>query len=204
MVKRRLAGSSLQLSPAYRRWPKHVDAHALERIGGFDIIWTDDLAEHLAFDDDLLTVSLYHHVATPTLTLHSEHLSAELLNETLSSLALLLPCRSQTANWFKRSAKVALQHGHVIDESAPELPKCSLGYNLKDYTHWGYRLSVIVEAYDKTQPKGALQLWYDRRSKVEWFTFWVAVLVLLLTITFGLIQSVTGILQVYVAYHPHR
>jgi hypothetical protein len=34
---------------------------------------------------------------------------------------------------------------------------------------------------------------------VQWYTFWVAALVLGLTIVFGLIQCVEGALQVYLA-----
>jgi hypothetical protein len=47
-----------------------------------------------------------------------------------------------------------------------------------------------------------LQFWYDRRNKVQWYTFWIAVLILCLTVFFGLVQSIEGALQVYKAYHP--
>ena len=46
------------------------------------------------------------------------------------------------------------------------------------------------------------QWWNDRRNGVQWYTFWVAVLVLILTIVFGMAQTVEGALQVYKAYHP--
>ena len=41
--------------------------------------------------------------------------------------------------------------------------------------------------------------WYDDRKKVQWYTFWVAALVLLLTIVFGLVQSVSGVVQAWAA-----
>ncbi|KAF2176242.1 hypothetical protein K469DRAFT_723301 [Zopfia rhizophila CBS 207.26] len=44
------------------------------------------------------------------------------------------------------------------------------------------------------------RLWFDKRNGVQWSTFWVAVLVLVITIMFGVIQSVTSILQVYLSY----
>ena len=67
------------------------------------------------------------------------------------------------------------------------------------YRHWGERLEIIVEAYNKSEPKTLSQGWNDRRNKVQWYTFWIAALILLLTIVFGFIQSITGILQVYYA-----
>ena len=70
---------------------------------------------------------------------------------------------------------------------------------LEDYHFWRERLETIVEAYDSSEPKALPQWWNDRRNKVQWYTFWTAVLILLLTIVFGLIQSITGILQVYYA-----
>ena len=67
------------------------------------------------------------------------------------------------------------------------------------YKYWSERLEIIVEAYNKSEPKALPQWWNDRRNKVQWYTFWTAALILLLTIVFGFIQSITGILQVYFA-----
>jgi hypothetical protein len=58
---------------------------------------------------------------------------------------------------------------------------------------------VLEAAFDKSEPATLYQWWYDRRKRREWATFWVAFLVLVLTILFGLIQSITGILQAYAA-----
>lgn len=53
-----------------RRYPqasqarKHIrilNVYNLERIGGFSIQWTDNLAEHLMFEDN--TIYLFHHVS---------------------------------------------------------------------------------------------------------------------------------------------
>jgi hypothetical protein len=46
------------------------------------------------------------------------------------------------------------------------------------------------------------QWWYDRRRRVQWYTFWVAALVLFLTVFFGLIQCVEGGLQAWKAFNP--
>jgi hypothetical protein len=44
----------------------------------------------------------------------------------------------------------------------------------------------------------------DRRRKVQWATFWVTALVLILPLFFGAVQSVEGVLQVYRGYHQGR
>ena len=45
------------------RIPNSFNAYSLERIGGLEIIWTDHLPDHLMLNDDLCTVSLYHHAS---------------------------------------------------------------------------------------------------------------------------------------------
>lgn len=43
------------------RWPQSLNLYNLERIGGFEIVWTDHLADHLFLDEDLGTIKIYHH-----------------------------------------------------------------------------------------------------------------------------------------------
>jgi ABC-type Fe3+ transport system permease subunit len=43
-------------------------------------------------------------------------------------------------------------------------------------------------------------LFNDRRNVLAWYTFWFAVLVVVLTIVFGMISSVTACLQTRYAY----
>lgn len=45
------------------RWSKMLNAYNLNRIGGFTIHWTSNLADHLLFDDDLEIIYLYHHAS---------------------------------------------------------------------------------------------------------------------------------------------
>ena len=44
------------------RWPHALNLYNLEHIGGFEIVWTDHLADHLFLDEDLGTIKIYHHV----------------------------------------------------------------------------------------------------------------------------------------------
>ena len=43
------------------RWPHSLNLCNLNRIGGFEIVWTDHLADHLYLNEDLRTINIYHH-----------------------------------------------------------------------------------------------------------------------------------------------
>ena len=55
--------NSMKIERAFSDVPSSLNAHNLKFIGGFDIIWTDCLADHLMLNDDLGTISLYHHAS---------------------------------------------------------------------------------------------------------------------------------------------
>lgn len=74
---------------------------------------------------------------------------------------------------------------------------------LEHFRFWHDRLVLLKQVFDEARPKNIWQWWYDRRNGVQWYTFWVAILVLILTVFFGLVQSIEGALQVYKAFHPN-
>ena len=45
------------------QWTKSMNTVDLHQIGGFEIVWTDNLADHLLLNDDLEIISIYHHVS---------------------------------------------------------------------------------------------------------------------------------------------
>ena len=53
----------IKIERAFSSVPSSLNAHNLKFIGGFDIMWTDCLADHLILNDDLGTISLYHHAS---------------------------------------------------------------------------------------------------------------------------------------------
>ena len=53
----------MKIERAFSSVPSSLHAHNLKFIGGFDVIWTDCLADHLILNDDLDTISLYHHAS---------------------------------------------------------------------------------------------------------------------------------------------
>ena len=123
-------------------------------------------------------------------------LPKDLLEETNRSLALLLPrANTECKKWYQKQ----LKRYPNLDPTAGDLTMTPRDRELDSYIYWNERLEIIVEAYNKSEPKALPQWWNDRRNKVQWYTFWIAALILLLTIVFGFIQSITGILQVYFA-----
>jgi hypothetical protein len=73
---------------------------------------------------------------------------------------------------------------------------------MENFHFWHDRLIILKQIFDEAEPDTLTQWWHDRRKRVQWYTFWVAALVLALTIFFGLIQCIEGALQVYKAFNP--
>jgi hypothetical protein len=245
--------------PRLSQWPYSLNAYNLQRIGGFEIIWTDHLADHLYLNEDLGTINIYHHVQVTRGLLHTrspdQALPDRLIVETLQTLALLIPRANRDCKrWFE---SVHTKFAENIDQGAGDVELLHWARSPEKYKFWGQRLITIKMAYDDSEPKNLGQWWHDRRSKVQWYTFWgkyisesfligpndavsrttcvelrnayslscsvrrcvlqlqhqhrksaadsqsrlVAILVLILTIVFGLIQSITGVMQVYYAAH---
>lgn len=190
--------------PRLSQWPFSLNSFNLERIGGFELVWTDHLADHLYLNEDLGTISVYHHVQVLRGLLQAKSpnqaLPDRLLTETLQTLALIIPRANRDCkSWF---GKVHTKEGaENIDHGAGDVELLHWARSPEKYKFWGQRLITIKMAYDASEPKNLGQWWRDRRRRVEWYTFWVAVLVVFLTILFGLIQSITGVMQVYYAAH---
>ena len=117
------------------------------------------------------------------------------VRDTESTLHLLLrPNEVKSAKRNRRLAKKAradLELG-VGDEAS---------FDLKSYPFWGDRLAEVQRRYDAARPHGIRQWWYYRHNKPEWATLWIAIVVFVLTVFFGMISSVTGIMQTYAAFH---
>lgn len=136
-----------------------------------------------------------------------------LAQETLRTLALLFPqaefsrarsSKRKNTTWLKSLCeKYEKSSNCLVDRRLTRcgnLDRCH--HQVGNFKFWRDRLVILKQAYDEATPSTLGQWWHDRRNGVQWYTFWVAVLVLTLTIFFGLIQSIEGALQVYKAYHP--
>jgi hypothetical protein len=74
---------------------------------------------------------------------------------------------------------------------------------VQQFPYWRDRILLLRDAYDNAEPRDVKTWWYDKRNRFQRSTVLFAVIVLILTVLFGLIQSVTGIMQVYVAFRTN-
>ena len=124
-----------------------------------------------------------------------------LVEETLRTLALLFP-QSDPAirNWYRQ-----LPAPFSLD---PQLMLCGHlktdDRQIENFTYWHDRLVVLKQVFDEATPQTLSQWWHDRRNGVQWYTFWIAIVVLGFTLFFGLIQSIEGALQVYGTFHDEK
>jgi hypothetical protein len=130
-------------------------------------------------------------------------LPTDLVEETLQTLALLLPEHDRKVqHWFSaHEFKVEKRGKLVLDPFARECGQLKAEERQIDqFKYWHDRLVILKQVFDEAEPSNFTQWWRDRRRHVQWYTFWVAVLVLLLTVVFGLVQCIEGALQVWLAF----
>ena len=187
------------LSNSGIRFEKTFTACNLERIAGIKIRWTNNLADHLRMvDDDDKIVAIFHHASF--LGRQTSHLyPPSLIDETLRTLTLLFPSHDKPSKkWF-----ASLPSSPPIDQHLIRLGSLRLDdRQIETYQFWHDRLIILKQAFDEARPVKMSQWWHDRRNGYQWYTFWVAVFVLILTVFFGMVQSIEGAMQVWKAYHP--
>ncbi|KAI0523808.1 hypothetical protein F5B22DRAFT_417995 [Xylaria bambusicola] len=193
------SNGGVKLHPDNAQIGRIFTALNLTRIGGMRIEWTRNLADHLRLVDDDKTVSIFDCAAFLKFqrAVDNPLFPPAFVDETLRTLSLLLPQNdSRTASWL--AAQVAT---HDLD---PALAECgslnARARRFENFVYWHDRLVVLRQALDEARPQTLSQWWHDRRNGVQWYTFWVAILVFLVTIFFGLVQSVEGALQVYLSW----
>jgi hypothetical protein len=90
---------------------------------------------------------------------------------------------------------------HGLD---PNIVRCSAPRaherRFEEFYFWHDRLVILKQAYDESSPRELTRWWNDRRNPVQWYTFWIAIMVFATTVFFGLVQSVEGGLQVYLSW----
>jgi hypothetical protein len=122
-----------------------------------------------------------------------------MIEETLKTLALLFPKWDRpTRTWYTQEAAV-----RGLDMEAVNIDHLDTDQRqIEKFSYWHDRLVILKQGFDEARPSTLSQWWSDRRNGVQWYTFWIAVLVLVLTVFFGVVQSIEGALQVYKAFHP--
>ncbi|KAK0627598.1 hypothetical protein B0T14DRAFT_420955 [Immersiella caudata] len=188
-----------ELQPDNPRLGKLFTARNLSFIGGIKIKWTNNIVDHLLLSDDDQTVFVFHYSGFLQFQqgLESPLFSESFVKETLRTLALLFPQNdTKTRRWLQ--GQIA---EHKLD---PAVACCgnlrAQTRRFEQFSYWRDRLIILKQAFDESSPRGLRQWWNDRRNSVQWYTFWVAIWVFAMTVFFGLMQSVTGVLQVYLSW----
>ena len=184
----------------------------LERLSGISIIWTYSIEDHLLFDKDDRTLRVYmlkqvlqdhmlRQVLRPQLAPSQSTdvqigsqigiFPTDLVKEVLLSLHLLFP------NWDLETERYLQKADRTfITEMDLDTPRRLF---LADFHYWHDRIAnLITESH--SLPTSWKQLWTDRRNPLQFYTFWFAVIILILTVVFGIISSVTACMQTRYSY----
>ena len=180
--------------------PQSFTAAHLEQIAGIKVIWTSNLADHLLLKDDDTKLMLFHQVSI--LQLHKKSpttlLPEDLVDETIRSISLLIPPVFGEPNpWFQQQRKKSQEKGQIDAQAGVCERLNSSERQIGKFEYWRDRLVLLKRTFDDAEPRNISQLWWDDRKKTQWFTFWVAVLVFVMTVFFGIVQSVAGIVQAW-------
>ena len=117
----------------------------------------------------------------------------------MKTLALLFPQTDATSRkWLRKICKLNQLDSGLLKVGSLKADD----RQIERFHYWRDRLVVLKQVFDDAEPRGLSQWWYDRRRGVQWYTFWLAALILILAVVFGVIQSIEGALQVYKAFVP--
>jgi hypothetical protein len=193
-------------------------ARNINHISGIKIKWTENIVDHLLLTDDDQTLFVFHCVsflkhhqrcspsqpeALGTIISTNKNSFAEpifpdgLVGETLRTLTLLFPANDRKSRLWLRSLTSSDER---IDKDLLRVGSLrSHERRFENFSYWHDRLVILKQEFDDSTPRTLSQWWNDRRNSVQWYTFWVAILVFIMTVFFGVVQSVEGALQVYLS-----
>ncbi|KAK8044407.1 hypothetical protein PG993_004431 [Apiospora rasikravindrae] len=199
-------GVQHQLNPENAQISKMLTMLNLQKIGGMEIEWTRNLADHLRLIDDDRRILVFSCISF--LKFQHRHSASNIqslfpsgfLEETLRTFSLLFPQNdSASQKWLSSQIK---GRDHISLD--PALLHCGSLWiherRYENFKYWNNRLVILKQALDDARPQTMMQWWHDRRNGVQWYTFWVAILVFIVTIFFGIIQSLEGALQVWLSW----
>lgn len=113
------------------------------------------------------------------------------IDEYTKSMNLLFP------SWDLKTQRFLRKRDQTFGMEAPVDYPGSL--YLSDFHFWRDRLSILFTEFS-SPPPSMTQLYHDRRNVLQWYTFWFAVLIVGLTVIFGLISSITACLSTLFTY----
>lgn len=181
--------STTELSPVQKRLHPNFKAANMVSICRLNIRWTASLEDHLRLDREhnTLWIFAFRYYLEMAQTSASQRIAdvfpipAKLLDETNRTLDLLFP------SW-DRGTKRMMQR---LDLDFHRVHHRERVLDLKHFPFWRDRLLQLYEDVYLAPPEGWSQLWYDRRDPQKFWTFWVAFVVLGLTV----IGTIAALLQ---------
>lgn len=176
----------------HREFDEDFTATFLSSTCGIRLHWTNNLADHLKLNRKRRSISVYQHKVCLLHHLDSSEepiLPRPLLSETLDTFELLFPWHNKdTRSFLLENNKPIYGLGRCGRKRIP---------NIEHYVFWGHRLSDLLDVFEDP-PRNVWQLWRDQRNFNEWAAFWLALLVIVLTvvsIVAGMVSTVYSIKQ---------
>ncbi|KAJ4342289.1 hypothetical protein N0V87_001275 [Didymella glomerata] len=128
------------------------------------------------------------------------------LEETLRTLELLFPQDDKlTRKWLVREKK-SLRESRCLDMELLKLDRLKgQDRRFDKFEFWHDELMELRERFEQPGLTSLTQLWYDRRNRAQWITFWFGLVIAvatLLSLFLGIFQTGLGAMQVYKAYRP--
>ncbi|KAK2779408.1 hypothetical protein CKAH01_11331 [Colletotrichum kahawae] len=119
----------------------------------------------------------------------------EVIQETIDTLNYLYPWDSATRKLLRREGTDIDMHG-----SQDPIPDRR---SLRDFKY--YKPRMVDVAYEfLNPPKSWTTIWKDRRNPMQFWTFWLGLLIFFFTLGFGVAATVLAVLQLDVARHPPK
>jgi hypothetical protein len=184
--------------------PRDLCEKSLTRKAAIKLEYTSYLSDHLALVGKS-RLRIFRHASAIQQAAASSKDSPYppgFLEETERTLALLFdPADKGT---LKRTRRIQRRDAADLEAAMKSVVDLDERLDLRNYPFWQERLLAIQQVYDEAQPKTIKQWFFDDRNRINWATFWTAITVFILTVVFGVISSVTGAMQVYIAYNPSQ
>jgi hypothetical protein len=128
------------------------------------------------------------------------------LEETLHTLQLLFPRNDKpTQKWLRNEANSKTVSTYLdlglldLDRLKPH------NRTIEEFTFWRDELIELKEKFEQPDLASISPLWYDRRNRSQWMTFWFGLVIAvatLLGLALAVFQTALSVVQVYKAYNP--
>jgi hypothetical protein len=164
----------------------------LRKICRIQVQWTQNLKDHLRLDRSSRTLHIYPHKVCLINHLEWSNLfPKDFLLETIRTLELLFPFGDRSTElWLEQKN----QPFHRTSSSYMQ----ARASRFEEFSYWKPQLLELYHAYQQP-PTSVLQMWHDRRNPMQWYTFWLAALIAVLSIVFGSLGTYIGFKQIELA-----